>query len=122
MDVDFNEIRTKHAQWRIRLNKFLKNQENITIEQAGTHRDCALGKWIHSEGRAQFGHLKEMLDLAKTHRDMHEAVLATIRAKEAGNPTAAAASLAEVEALSRKVVQQIRTVEMIVHVANSIDP
>jgi methyl-accepting chemotaxis protein len=117
MDVDFSDLRTKHAQWRIRLNKFLTGQENLTVEQAGTHRDCALGQWIHSEGRARFGDLKEMLDLAKLHRDMHDAVLATIRAKEAGDTTAATASLAEVEALSRKVVQQIRTVEMIVHVA-----
>jgi methyl-accepting chemotaxis protein len=122
MDVDFNDLRTKHAQWRIRLNKFLTGQETLTVEQAGTHRDCALGKWIHSEGRARFGDLKEMLDLAKLHRDMHDAVLATIRAKDAGNDTAAAASLAEVEALSRKVVQQIRTVEVIVNVANTAAP
>lgn len=120
MDVDFHELRTMHAQWRIRLNKFLTGQENLTLEQAGTHRDCALGKWIHSDGRARFGDLKEMLELAKLHRDMHDAVIATIRAKQGGDDAGANASLAEVEALSRKVVQQIRTVEMIVNVANSV--
>jgi len=114
MDIDFNEICHKHTQWRIRLNKFLSGQEDLTLEQAGTHRDCALGKWIHSEGRTKFGDLREMLDLAKIHRDMHEAVIATIRAKQTGNRDAADASLAAVEALSRKVVQQIHMIELIV--------
>jgi methyl-accepting chemotaxis protein len=122
MNVDFDALRTKHTQWRIRLNRFLTGQETLTVEEAGTHRDCALGKWIHSEGWAQFGDLKEMLDLAKIHRDMHEAVLATIRAHEAGNTTTANASLTQVETLSRKVVQQIRMVEMIVKMANSTAP
>ena len=114
MDVDFNEISFKHTQWRIRLHRFLSGEENLTLEQAGTHRGCALGQWIHSEGRKNFGHLREMLDLAKVHRDMHDAVIATIRAKQAGHRDAADASLAAVEALSRKVVQQIHTIEMIV--------
>jgi methyl-accepting chemotaxis protein len=114
MDIDFTEICHKHTQWRVRLNKFLSGQEDLTLEQAGTHRDCALGQWIHSEGRTKFGDLREMLDLAKIHRDMHDAVIATIRAKQDGNRDSANASLATVDRLSRKIVQQIQAIELIV--------
>ena len=111
MPVDFDAVRNKHSQWRVRLNKFLRGEEDLTLAGAGTHRDCDLGKWIHGEGRARFGHLPEMLELAKIHRDMHDAVIRTIQSQEAGQTQQAQQALQAVQELSRKVILQINLVE-----------
>ena len=46
--IDFSAAKQKHLSWRTRLRKFLAGDEAMSAEQAMSHKDCDLGKWIYA--------------------------------------------------------------------------
>jgi hypothetical protein len=87
--ISFIEITNQHMQWRDRL----KEQINGTTSEAWLARDatqydrCALGRWLRSTARAQFGHLPSFRDLEMAHAEFHYfagAILTKAGQKETG--------------------------------------
>lgn len=111
VNFDFMRARTKHLEWRTRLQSFLKTGTGLTSAQASSEKDCDLGKWLYSDGMKHYGNLPEMGKLEAAHKSMHVAVRDTIRAKEAGKDDVAHAGLENVNKLSGEVVQLLTTVE-----------
>ena len=57
--LDFASARSKHLLWKSRLRDFLDGKGTLTMNEAISHKDCALGKWLYSSGLQQFGKLPE---------------------------------------------------------------
>lgn len=102
--LDVTSAKAKHLSWKTKIRSFLDGRGVLTMDQAVSHRDCDLGKWLYSEGMEQLGHLREMEDLEKTHADMHAHIKTIIAKKDAGDAHAAENGYVAVDQLSSKVV------------------
>jgi two-component system chemotaxis sensor kinase CheA len=108
---DFAAARDKHHQWITRLRSVLDGSTRMTVEQAGSPRECALGKWIYGSGLKDYQAITEMSSLEQAHRQFHEAVRAVITAKLKGEDEQAQKAIEEVKHLSEGVLDILTTVE-----------
>jgi len=70
--INLNDAIRAHADWRNKLRVAITKQE--TLDAATVSRDdcCALGKWLHGGGRAQFGQRPVFVQLLDAHRTFHQ--------------------------------------------------
>jgi chemotaxis protein histidine kinase CheA len=109
--LDFALARSKHQQWFDRLREFLDGKTALTVEQAGSHKDCALGKWLYSTGLKEYGDIPEMQELEKTHAEFHGLVRNIVRLKTTGHHAQAEQESSDVKPTSQKIVELLTTVE-----------
>ncbi|MCI4625322.1 MAG: nitrate- and nitrite sensing domain-containing protein [Candidatus Magnetoovum sp. WYHC-5] len=109
--VNFVTIRFKHLQWVSRLRDFLDGRGALTIEQAVSHKDCALGKWYYREGLAKYGDIPEMQMIEKPHELLHETVKQIIRLKESGNTTQAESEFDKIGYISQEIIDLLHVIE-----------
>ena len=60
-----------HQQWKVKLQEAVKSGEQLDVEKIRRDDCCNLGKWLHSEGRAKYGHMPEFIKLLDTHDEFH---------------------------------------------------
>ena len=62
-----------HVAWKTRLAAQLSGAGSEALEVGVVASDdrCALGKWIHSDGKKMFGHLPEFAELRCQHAQFH---------------------------------------------------
>lgn len=61
-----------HSLWKLKLIKFVNDEEDLSLEEIGDHTTCYLGKWYYGEGRKQCGHTESFRQLEEPHRYMHD--------------------------------------------------
>lgn len=110
-DFDFFAARTAHLAWRQRIREFLDGSAALTHDEAVSHRDCALGKWLYSTGLAQYGHIDEMQAMEKEHQVMHAAIREIIDLKSRGDARQAEERYVDIEQLSGRIVTLLKAVE-----------
>lgn len=108
---DFAVARIMHVAWKNGLRSFLDGKETITEEQAVSHTDCELGKWLYSEGMAKYGTMPEMQELEKVHTELHSIIKKVIFLKYSGDISDAEQELAKMEPISMKIVDLLYTIE-----------
>ena len=109
--LDFASARSKHQLWKTRLRDFLDGKSTLTINEASSHKDCALGKWLYSSGLQQFGKLPEMQQLETLHQQFHGVVREVISSKTSGDAAGAGRDLERVESLSAQIVSLLSALE-----------
>jgi len=109
--LDFALARSKHQQWVDRLREFLDGKTALTVEQAGSHKDCALGKWLYSTGLKEYGDIPEMQELEKTHAGFHGLVRNIVRLKTTGHHAQGEQESSDVKPTSQKIVELLTAVE-----------
>ena len=108
---DFFAARTAHLAWRQRIRDFLDGAEGLTEDEAVSHRDCKLGKWLYSFGLERYGNIPAMRTMEKEHEVLHATIRDIVRLKNEGNDTEAEARFADIEKLSGKIVFLLKQVE-----------
>ena len=86
------------------MRKYLNGEMTMTAEQAVSHHDCELGKWLYSDGMSKFGTLPEFRQLEGIHARLHDHVRGIISRKNAGDVPGAENSLKELNFASDKVI------------------
>ncbi len=109
--MDFETAREKHHQWLGRLKELLAGKTTMTVEQAGSPRECALGKWLYGVGLKEYGSIPEMRMLEQTHKNFHEVVREVIASTVNRNEEQANEAFAQVTPLSQKVIALLHNVE-----------
>lgn len=109
--LDFSLARDKHQQWFGRLREFLDGKTSMTVEQAGSHKECALGKWLYSTGLKEFGGIPGMQELEKTHAGFHALVKNIVTLKTTGHHTQAEQEFGDVKPTSAKIVELLTALE-----------
>ncbi len=109
--LDFTLAKSKHLAWKGKLRNFLDGSEALTMDQAVSHRDCDLGKWLYSSGLAEHGHLPAMQTLEKFHAEMHGNVKDCINHKNHNDSQAASQDYNAVSGLSDKIVGLLGEIE-----------
>jgi len=115
--LDFASARTKHLSWKTRLRSFLDGEESMTEDQAVSHHDCDLGKWLYANGMQQYGHIADMQMLEKIHSELHGIIKDVVRLKHAGEDSRAESKFSRVQSISDKIVGLLSSVERQVKVA-----
>jgi methyl-accepting chemotaxis protein len=108
---DFAVARVMHIAWKSSLRLFLDGKESITEDQAVSHRDCDLGKWLYSDGMAEYGTMPEMQELEKVHEELHSIVKRVVQLKNSGDASAAETELAKIEPVSQKIFSLLVIIE-----------
>ena len=108
---DFFSARTAHMAWRQKIRDFLDGKKALTHEEAVSHRDCALGKWLYSAGLATYGHVEEMQVLEKRHERLHAVIREIIDIKAASDNGEAERRFGEIEGLSEEIVSLLSLIE-----------
>jgi chemotaxis signal transduction protein len=109
--IDFAVAREKHHQWLGRLKDVLAGKTTMTVEQAGSPRECALGKWLYGVGLKDYGVIPEMSILEQAHKAFHETVREVVAAKAKGDDGHSNEMFARVAPLSQKVIDLLISVE-----------
>ena len=52
--MTFRTFTVKHRAWKTRLKDFLEGKGGLTEEQAISHKDSSLGKWMYAEGQQHY--------------------------------------------------------------------
>jgi methyl-accepting chemotaxis protein len=70
--MDLSEAIKAHADWKIKFRIAIAKQETMDIGSISADNCCALGKWLHGEGKIKFGHLKSHADCITQHALFHQ--------------------------------------------------
>lgn len=108
--LDFAQARDKHQQWIGRLRQLLDGKTTMTVEQAGSPTECALGKWLYSAGLKDYGDIAEMQVLEATHKRFHEHIREVVVLKANGNQGQAEREFSNVEPVSKKIIELLTIV------------
>jgi len=109
--LDFASARAKHKLWKTRLRAFLDGESSMSEEEAVSHHDCDLGKWLYSVGLRDHGELPQMQELEKIHAEMHTLIKQVIRAKQEGDTKKAETTFARVERYSDQIIDLLDGLE-----------
>jgi hypothetical protein len=97
-----------HNAWKKRLFEYLEGQskEELNPLKIGVDHQCILGKWIHSDGIADFGDHPEFIKLVEEHARFHAQAASVVEAHLAGKTNLAMEILTgSFEEQSRKTVK-----------------
>ncbi len=110
-ELDFANARTRHKLWKTRLRAFLDGEESMNEEEAVSHHDCDLGKWLYSTGMPQHGNMSKMQELERIHAEMHTLIKQVIQAKQSGDTGKAESVYNRVERYSDQIVSLLEELE-----------
>jgi methyl-accepting chemotaxis protein len=83
--VDLNTAIQKHAEWKYKLLTAMTSSEPLDVATISKDNCCEVGKWLHGEAKALYGHLENHGKCLSAHAAFHaEAgkVAAVINAKK----------------------------------------
>ncbi len=109
--LDFASARAKHKLWKTRLRAFLDGESSMSEDEAVSHHDCDLGKWLYGVGLRDHGELPQMQELEKIHAEMHTLIKQVIRARKEGDMAKAESAFARVERYSDRIVSLLEELE-----------
>lgn len=111
--IELEIAKAAHQAWKMRLRAFIDNK--IDIGNAVSSHDCDFGKWLDSEGKANYAHLSQMSNIVKWHEEMHDEIKRVIEAKNNHNELSAEQSYRRITDLSaqlehalNEVIRQVR--------------
>jgi chemotaxis protein histidine kinase CheA len=109
--LDFSQARVKHQHWLGRLREVLDDKTSMTAQQAGSHTECALGKWLYSIGLKNYGSFAEIHLVEKTHKAFHALVAKILDLKDQGNRAEAEQAFSQLGQLSTKIIALLTDLE-----------
>jgi methyl-accepting chemotaxis protein len=109
--LDLSHAKTAHLAWRTRLREFLDGKQSLTVDEATSHKHCALGEWYYGEGLRRYGGIEAMKQLAEPHEALHALVKEIIGLKEQGRRNEAERAYLQVADLSARIVSLLEEIE-----------
>ena len=109
--TDFTEIRLQHVAWRTKLNDFLEGKNNMSEEEATSHKACDVGKWLYSVGMKKYGEMPEMQELEKIHVELHSTVKKIMMLKQSGEILDQEEESVKLDRILRKIMLLIVDIE-----------
>ena len=109
--VNLEFAKSAHLAWRGKLRDFLDGKGGLTMEQAVSHHDCALGKWYYGDGLEQFGDMAEMRELEGPHAELHKLIKTIIEHFNQGRMEEAEWAFEKVSPLSQRIVGLLEQIE-----------
>ena len=102
--MDLENAVHAHAEWKVKLRAAIAKKDTLDAKTVSADNQCALGKWLHGDGKSAHGKLAAFSECVNSHAAFHRAagqVVQAINAKkfdeaskmlEAGTPFAKAST------------------------------
>jgi hypothetical protein len=119
--INMYDAMLAHAAWKKRLNDYLEGRSKESLEPSNIRVDhaCMLGKWIHSDGKAQFGDDPVFVKLVEEHAKFHQHAANVVEAHQFGDTSRAQEILTgSFEEQSRRTVTCLTRLNAIVEEHN----
>lgn len=71
--MNFDEAIQKHAEWKIKFRSAMGKKEQLDVATICADNKCALGLWLHGEGRQTHGQHPGYAEVVKRHAEFHKA-------------------------------------------------
>jgi methyl-accepting chemotaxis protein len=104
---ELENAKVKHIGWKNRLTQFLSGYGSMEESEAANHKNCAFGQWYYSSGIKNYSHIPQIKQIEQPHKDMHDTIHKIIRLKNSGNDEEAQAEMANIDVLSKQIVDLI---------------
>lgn len=108
---DFAVARVMHIGWKATLREFLDGKESMTFEQAVSHEECDLGKWLHLEGLKKYGDMPEIQEFEKVHIELHATIEKVLQYKNSGDNSSAEKEYEKMDKLSSEIYSLLVVIE-----------
>lgn len=69
--MNFDEAIHKHAEWKMKLRSAISKQEQLDAATIAKDNCCALGNWLHGDGKLKFGAKPEFRAVLDLHKAFH---------------------------------------------------
>jgi methyl-accepting chemotaxis protein len=109
--LDFAMARLDHLEWKSKLKCSLEDHGKPCGALAISHEDCDLGKWLYLDGLKKYGDYSLMMELERTHKELHSIAKNIIRMRDSGDRDGARQEFREMGPVSDKVVALLMEVE-----------
>ena len=109
--VVLDKARAAHLAWKGKIRGFLDGFVEMDINQAVSHHDCVLGKWLDSEGREKYQHFDQMTNLDRVHEQMHTTIREIVSLQKEGKQAQAEHLFEDIEGFSKQVVGYLDQLE-----------
>lgn len=114
IDVDFDDARSKHLNWKYKIRNFLDGTGSLTSKQAISHINCDTGKWYYSQGKVKYGHIESMQKFELEHKKIHNQVIEILNLKSIDENELAENKYKELLQTSDKIILLLDEAEAIV--------
>ncbi len=82
--MNFDEAINAHAAWKLKLSAYLRNPDkSLDAKKVAVDNQCALGKWLHGEGKA-YSAQPEFAQALAEHARFHKAAASVVSKADAG--------------------------------------
>ncbi len=92
--MDLNQASQAHSEWKVKLRLAIAKAEQLDAATIAQDNQCALGKWLHGEAKAQYGKLRSYADCVGKHAAFHREAASVARVINAKDYPKAEAMLA----------------------------
>lgn len=72
--MDLDQAIAAHTQWKLKLRTAIARKEQLDTAVVCRDDQCPLGRWLHGEGRMQYGARGTFTRLVDSHRKFHAEV------------------------------------------------
>lgn len=69
--MNLDEAIQKHSEWKVKLRAAASKKETLDAATIRQDNACTLGKWLHGEGKTQYGSKMSFTNLVAKHADFH---------------------------------------------------
>ena len=69
--MNLTQAISKHIEWKVKFMSIILKHESIDTEIISKDNCCELGKWLHEDGKAQFGNLASYAICLDKHAAFH---------------------------------------------------
>lgn len=111
ISLDFQQAKIKHLQFKSNLRSILYGVSTIDEKPVLSHHECAVGKWIYEHALEVYGKVPELLELEKTHADIHRKARELVDLYKVGKVAESRNGLGEIEEIADTLVKLLETVE-----------
>lgn len=69
--MNLDEAIQRHAEWKVKFRSAIAKRERMDVDTISVDNRCALGQWLHGEGRARHGARPEFAVVVQRHKAFH---------------------------------------------------
>ncbi len=115
--MDFDAAIQAHANWATKLVAYSNGLSHERIDPGNAARDdqCALGQWLHGDGKQVMAGRYEYLELLRAHADFHRQAGSLLRLADSGEGARVRALLDDTQSpfrlCSNKVVSLLQSIK-----------
>ena len=111
VQLDFQDAKTKHLQFKSRLRSILFGEILEDENPVLSHTECPVGKWIYSHALFTYQDIPELQDLEKVHQQIHLIARQLINLYKQGKIEQSREGLFEMESVADDLILLLEKVE-----------